>query len=407
MASVKIKFRPSTIDGQEGCIYYQVLHERTPRQLATLYKVLPDEWDARSGNVKIPNESNRKELLISIRERIMADMERLRLIARRLDDRGIAYTSDDIINDYRVYTAHISLTAYMEKSILRLKSAGRRSTSINYRNALSSFKKFLSTKGNNDILLDNITPELMELYQAHLQSKGIVRNTVSFYMRQLRAVYNTAVDDGLIPQRNPFRRVYTGIDKTLKRAISLEAMTRIACLDLGSAPRLDFARDMFVLSYYFRGMSFVDMSYLKNDNIVGGYIVYCRRKTGRRLKIKWTGEMQEIVKKYQPNATGYLLPIIKNPGVDDFYAYKNALSEVNKSLKNIGKMIKLPQKLTHYSARHTWASVAQAKRIPIDLISEGMGHDNVKTTMIYLASLDTSEIDKVNDKMIKFINRKS
>lgn len=353
MASIKVKYRQSSICGQEGSIYYQVLHERAQRQLATTYKVLPEEWDSRRGNVMINKDSTRKTHLLSVRQRIKHDMERLAKIIRRLEDSGMAYTGSDICEEFRGYKDRLSLGNQMETAIVRLNESGKRSTSGNYRNALSSFRRFLSTKGEDDIMLDSITSDLMMDYQAHLQARGVVRNTISFYMRQLRAVYNAAVDDGLIEQRNPFRRVYTGIDKTVKRAISLESLAQLVRLDLRDKPKLDYARDMFVLSFYLRGMSFVDMAYLKQDNIEGGYLTYCRRKTGQRLRIKWTPEMQEIVDKYPAGTSDYLLPIIRSKDVDEYYTYRNALSHINNSLKAISEMVKLPVKLTHYAARHT------------------------------------------------------
>lgn len=405
MATIKVKFRASLVEGQEGTICYQVIHHRVTRQLSTSCKVLPQEWDSRRGNVIIPKDSRRKAHLISVRERIRLDVERLTKIIRRLEDSGMAYTGNDICDEFLSYKDRLSLADRMGKAIIRLKEGGRKSTSINYRNALGSFMRFLSTKEEDDIMLDNMTAELMVDYQAHLQARGVVRNTISFYMRQLRAVYNAAVDEGLIEQKYPFRKVYTGIDKTVKRAIGLDSLARLVSLDLSDRPRLDYSRDMFVLSFYFRGMSFVDMAYLRRDNMEGGYLTYFRHKTGQRLKIKWTSEMQQIVDKYPPNASGYLLPIIRSKDVDEYYTYKNALAGVNAGLKEIGEMLRLPVRLTHYAARHTWASGAQSKGIPIGLISEGMGHDNVNTTRIYLASLDTSEVDSVNDRMIKSVQK--
>lgn len=404
MATIKVKFRPSGVDGQEGSIYYQVLHDRVPRQIATPYKILPSEWDDRRGSIIIPRDPTpRKALLASIRDRVRLDLERLTRIIRRLDDTGVPYSGDDVCDEFHAYTDRLSLRDYMGRAIIRLRECGRKSTSGNYSNARSSFTRFLSSRGQDDVLLDSLTPQLIEDYQTHLQGRGVVRNTVSFYMRQLRAVYNSAVDDGLIEQRNPFRKVYTGIDKTVKRAIGLTALSGIVALDLSGDHRLDFARDMFVLSYYLRGMSFVDMAYLRKDSIQGGYLTYCRRKTGQRLRIKWTPEMQELLDKYPPNASGYLLPIIKSAESDGFHTYRNALSAVNRALKKIGEMVGLPDRLTHYAARHTWASAAQAQGVPVDVISEGMGHDSVHTTRIYLASLDTSDVDRANDRLIRSV----
>lgn len=255
-------------------------------------------------------------------------------------------------------------------------------------------------------MLDNIISEVILSYQAYLESNNVKRNTISFYMRILRAAYNSAVDDELIEQRNPFRKAYTGVDKTVKRAIPLKSVQDIANLDLSGKPKLDYARDMFMLSFLFRGMSFVDMSFLKKTDKVGGYLSYCRRKTGQCLTIKWDNEMQKILDKYPPNSSDYLLPIIRTPGLNEHCAYKNALGKVNRSLKKIGEMVGLDIKLTHYVARHSWASGALAQNIPVGTISEAMGHDSEQTTQIYLASLDTSAVDKANDKLIKLIKHK-
>lgn len=108
--------------------------------------------------------------------------------------------------------------------------------------ALNSFKKF---RQNEDIMLDCITSETMEDYEAWHKNRGVAPNTISFYTRILRAVYNRAVEDDIIENRNPFRHVYTGVDKTVKRALPLTVIKKIKALDLSLTPALDFARDMW------------------------------------------------------------------------------------------------------------------------------------------------------------------
>ena len=105
--------------------------------------------------------------------------------------------------------------------------------------------------------------DLIAEYEAYLKGRGNSPNTISFYMRILKAVYNRATEDGLTEQRHPFRSVYTGVEKTLKRAISLGDLKCIKGLDLSLKPNLDFARDMFLFCFYTRGMSFIDMAYLR------------------------------------------------------------------------------------------------------------------------------------------------
>ena len=282
---------------------------------------------------------------------------------------------------------------YMESIIAKLKQNGKIRTSETYRAALNSFRKF---RCDEDIMLDCITPEIMEDYEAWHRRRGIAPNTISFYTRILRATYNRAVEQEIIETRNPFRHVYTGIDKTIKRAIDLSVIRKIKSLDLPLKSALDFARDMFLMSFYLRGMSFIDMAFLKKTDLANGSIVYRRHKTGQKLVIGWTAEMQALLDKYPENHTDYLLPIIRKSGTNERRTYRNISYNINRNLKRIAGIIGLTIPLTLYVARHSWASAAKAKGIPLSIISDGLGHDSEMTTRIYLASLDTSVVDKAN-----------
>lgn len=396
MASVKVKFRPSTQAGKEGTIYYQIIHKRVIRQIKTDYRILADEWDEKNGAVIIVTDG-RSSILQSIRERIKRDVKRLNTVISRLQGSGKEFTANDIVEGFHESVNEQSFFQFMENIIAQLKRLNRERTAETYMATLNSFMRF---RKDNDALLDEINSDLMMEYEAYLKTQGVTMNTVSFYMRILRAVYNRAVERGLTEQRNPFKHVYTGIDKTVKRAIPLKAIRRIKDLDLSLKPSLDFARDMFLFSFYTRGMSFIDMAYLRKKDLQDGILSYRRRKTGQQLCIRWEKCMQEIVDKYPKTSTDYLLPIIKTSG-NERQQYRNALRLVNNKLKEISAIIGLQTKLTMYVSRHSWASIAKSKNVPISIISEGMGHDSETTTQIYLASLDSSLIDKANGMILK------
>lgn len=398
MASIKVKFRPSTVAEHEGTIYYQIIHERKVRQLLTEYKVFSSEWDENRSMVTTTQKSERKSFILSIRERIRWDIERLTKIDRKLEVNGLTYTADDVIDEFNRYAHEYSLFNFMEGIIAKLKQNGKVRTSETYKSTLNSFKKF---RKDEDIMLDCLTSEIMEGYEAWHKSRGVAPNTISFYTRILRAVYNRAVEDDIIENRNPFRHVYTGVDKTVKRALPLAVIKKIKALDLSLTPTLDFARDMFLLSFYLRGMSFIDMAFLKKSDLRNGYVTYRRRKTGQQLVIEWTKEMQMILDKYPENASDYLLPIIRHPGTNERCIYHNVGYNINHNLKRIAGIVGVSIPLTLYVARHSWASAAKAKGIPLSVISEGMGHDSEATTQIYLASLDTSIVDKANSLILK------
>ena len=394
MTSIKVKFRPSTVDGKEGGLYFQIIHNRVVRQLNTDYKVFAEEWDVESESIAI--NGNRSNFLLGIQERLAWDVARLEKVVRTLETERRRFTADDVITMFHKQTKESSLFTFMHGVIAQLKQLGKVRTSETYTATLKSFMAF---RENQDVPIDGINSDLMLLYEAHLKARDVRMNTISFYMRNLRAVYNRAVEKGLTPQNNPFRHVYTGVDKTIKRAIPIKAIKELKELDLSLKPSLDFARDMFMFSFYTRGMSFVDMAYLKKLDLKNGILTYRRRKTGQQLTIKWEKCIEDVVSKYPNNETDFLLPIIKKQGKER-KQYDNALHLVNYHLKELSTMLKLQRPLTMYVARHSWASAAKAKNIPLSVISEGMGHDSEATTQIYLASLETSVVDNANKKIL-------
>lgn len=401
MASVRVKFRPSSVSGKEGNIYYQVIHNRVVCPIRTDYRIFESEWDDGASTLSYPTpvHAERRNYLQSVENHIEWDIKRLKIIIALFDRRHECYTTDDIVTKFSRQANEQSLFTFMQEAIGQLKRLNRIRTSETYAATLSSFMKF---REGQDILLYEVDSDTMMLYEAWLKGKGVCPNTISFYMRILRAVYNRAVEKELVEQKHPFKHVYTGIDKTVKRAVPLKAIKRIKELDLRLKPHLDYARDLFLFSFYTRGMSFIDLAYLKKSDLQNGFLTYRRRKTNQQLTVKWEKCMAEIVAKYNGcSTTQYLLPIITNPLVDERKQYRNAIYRVNTALKEIARMISLPMPLTMYCARHGWASIAKSKNIPLSVISEGMGHDSEETTRIYLASLDSNVIDLANSLILK------
>ena len=399
MATVKIKFRPSSVDGREGTVYYQVIHGRVARQINTSCKLFPAEWSKRHSRIVIASsDEDRRQYLLLLDKKIAEDTDRLENVITALERKGGTFTADDVTSAF--YDGHcgLSFSVFMREVTNGLKRLGKIRTSETYTSTLNSFMRFMEGR---DIPPCDMDSDLMIAYEAWLKSGGVSMNTISFYMRNLRAIYNRAVERELTVQRYPFKHVYTGVDKTVKRAVPLKVIRRIRDLDLTLSPVLDYARDLFMFSFYTRGMAFVDMAYLKKKDLQNGVLVYRRQKTGQQLFIKWEKPMQEIVGKYDTSATPYLLPIIRDMDTDARKQYKNAAHLVNDKLKKIGRQLGLAIPLTSYVARHAWASIAKSKNIPISTISEAMGHDSENTTRIYLASLDTSVVDKANSLILK------
>lgn len=397
MATVKIKYRPSVQEGKVGTIYYQIIHKREIRRIRTDYRIFREEWD-KSKSCVATIAGCREEFLRTVRNGLTHDLKRLDALIGKLESDSSGFTVDDIVEKFLQPIDKPYFSGFMEEVIARLKQLGKIRTAETYTAALNSFMRF---RKGRDLLWDEVDSDLMEEYETYLKGSGISMNTVSFYNRILRAAYNRAVEKGLTLQSHPFKNVYTGMEKTLKRAISVESIRRIKGLDLSLKPALDLARDMFLFSFYTRGMSFVDMAYLKKSDLKNGMLSYRRKKTGQQLHVRWEHCMQEIVEKHTNVTTEYLLPVIKDPSVPDRRQYENSLHLVNRKLKKVAELAGLSVPLTMYVSRHSWASIAKRKNIPLSVISEGMGHDSETTTQIYLASLDTSVIDEANGLILQ------
>ena len=347
---------------------------------------------------KMADSNKRITLVQSITRKLHSDMERLEEIITQFEKESNSYPSDDVVDKFRSIGMSNSFFHFMNNVIERLKQLNHYGTVKNYRAALSSFMRF---RNNEDIFMEDIDHIMMEDYQAYLISLGVGYNSISFYMRILRAVYNRAVEQNLVRDCHPFRTVFTGTEKTLKRAVSIRDIKHISTLDLSQNPRLEFSRDLFLFLFYCRGMSFIDAAYLKKKDIQNGVLTYRRHKTGQLLHIKVIRKMAEIIDRYSDKDSPYLLPIITRPGKDERRQYETALRCINKSLKTIAEMVKLPVTLTTYVSRHTWATIAKSKNVPVNVISDALGHDSLATTQIYLGSIDTSVIDKANELIIE------
>ena len=306
-----------------------------------------------------------------------------------------------------------SLFQFMNLLIALLLKNGQYRTMLHYKATLNSFKRY---RDNKDIALREIDAEVMRSYEAYLyHTAGVCKNTSSFYLRILRATYNKAVAKGLTPQQHPFTNVYTGIAPTRKRAIPTEDVSQIKSLqsvkDL--TPKEEMARDAFLMSFYLRGISFIDLAHLRKSDLKDGYLHYTRSKTGQRLTIRWEDEMQELLEKYQAQTASspYLFPFLiddENKKHDktidkkqeEVRLYHNAESRISYHLRKLGAKIGIKGKLTLYVARHSWATAARDNDISMSVISEALGHHSETTTQIYLRSIKSSEVDDANAKIL-------
>ncbi|MBT4338469.1 MAG: site-specific integrase [Bacteroidetes bacterium] len=276
-----------------------------------------------------------------------------------------------------------------------------------YRHAESFIKRH---NKNSDIKFAQITYGFLKKVEEKYLSKERSLNGLSTQMRTVRAIYNKAIKEGLAAKAEyPFEHYSIRSEETQKRAISKDDIKKIEDAKFPEDSSLWHARNYFLFSFYCRGMNFIDMVLLQKSNIVNGIIIYRRSKSKfkKLYRIKISSKAQEILDQYipfieEPTAKSYIFPIIKSKTAQEIrLEIENARGLYNKKLKKIGESLDLPIPLTSYVARHTWASTAKKLGFSVEVIGDGLGHTNTKTTQIYLESFGDDVLDDANESIIE------
>ena len=402
MATIKLKFRPSSVPKAEGTLYYQVIHKRKVKCISTEHHIYADEWDEKAETIVVTAGSERKGALALMQCKIDWAFKQWHTILDRTERCHKDYTVEDLCQAFCKEQTHKTVFVFLHEQATKKEQMKRLGTARTYGNAYRRFKAF---REDVDLTFDELTPDMIASYEAWLIDRRLKQNSIRCYLRTLNTMLCKAVAEGLLSNRNLFSHVRLSYVKTTKRAISEKELKVIANLELPEHSTMALARDIFMFSFYMRGMPFVDIAYLRKTDLKNGMWTYCRRKTNQCLMVEWEKAQQKILDRYahQTENGPYLLPIINKEDGTEYLQYQRMQTNINRALKKIGEMAELKMPLTTYVARHTWASVARDMNIPISIISEGMGHNSIKTTQVYLNSIDISRINEANKRIIKRI----
>ena len=297
----------------------------------------------------------------------------------------------------------LSLLEYTNMRIELKKKLNKASTAELYQVAANHFLKFTENAGFH---MEDLNRTLISDFTAYLQCKGLAMNTINSYLSSLRAIYNAACHDGLLhPVEHPFQGLKLKRESTVKRAIPVTLIQKLASFKTDGSSGQELAIDMSLFSFLACGMPFVDIAYLTANNTRNGELIYNRRKTGAQIRMEITTGMWQIINKYAPRngEREFLFPILPSSS-PTHSQYKHRLALHNKELKKVGDKLYMPVHFTSYVIRHSWASAALQSGISVAVISQGLGHSSEKTTRYYLSELDVSELTKANRKISGSIN---
>ena len=399
MATLKLILERSSVrkDGSYSVVF-QIIHRRVRRLVYTPYKVMPEEFNAAKERVAfVSTEIKSKSEVNIINRKINKQRKSLDSHILELERRGVSYHVADITSRYRIETDSLSLLGYFDLLIVRKQELTRFGTAKSYGSTRSSVAKFLN---HNHARISDVNFAFVRDYENYLIVSGVTANTICFYMRNFKSVYNQAIIDGYrVSENMPFKYIQSKIQKTTKRALSRDDLIRIRDMDLGGNETLTFARDLFLFSFYSRGMSMINILHLSHRNLEGGLLNYRRKKTNQYIEMSLTKELSNIIERYRSGGE-YLFPVLRGSSPSELRkSAQSSLDRTNRHLKKIGKILELDIELTTYVARHSWATQAKQRGVAISLISEGLGHTSEKTTQIYLKAFDRDLLDEVNDEI--------
>ncbi|EFS29421.1 site-specific integrase [Bacteroides sp. D2] len=377
-------------------LVFQVIHERRKKLMYTGFRIKEESFDELEEKIIDGVDSTFTTADVARMNRELRKIKnRIRAQIRHLERSTESFTVEDVLAQYihKNVRQQFYLLRYIDTQIDRKKTLKKEGTAAAYRSTRLSLAKFLN---GSDIRMSAIDLRFIRQYEDFLYNSGVTGNTVSYYLRNLRTLYNQAVTDGYHPHGEyPFAKAQTRPAKTVKRALTRKDLQALANLGLEEMPELKFARDLYLFSFYAQGMAFVDIVLLRKSDIYNGVLTYSRHKSKQLIRIAVTPQMQELMDKYETEGE-YVFPIISEKSLSEYKQYRLSLGRINRYLKKIAVMIDIAVPLTTYTARHTWATLARDYGAPVSVISAGLGHTSEEMTRIYLKEFDVSQLDKVN-----------
>ncbi|MCD7935916.1 MAG: site-specific integrase, partial [Tannerellaceae bacterium] len=408
MVSMEFHYRPSSRqNGKIGKIFLRIIYNRRSGNITFPFTVRREEWDdAKHSLVTTTCDPERSVYLAEVRKQLSVEKEVFWTIIAEQVKKG-SFTVNEVIRMYRFQRREKGLVALVDVLSQELEQNGKLRTARAYR---TSLRALLGFSGTQDFLPSQLTAEFLEQYERYMQSEKKSLNTISFYMRNLRAIYNKGIRRGYFigGTDNPFAGVYTQVASTRKRALSKENIRQLESF-LHSSSLQQAEKDalaLFLFSFHARGMCFVDVAHLRKSDVHGDMLSYYRRKTGRYMEIRITSALRKYIQKTHTATTSpYVFNIIRPENGNQYIQYTSGLRRQNLYLNGIAKKVGLQAGLTTHMARHSWATIAKKEHIPIGVISEALGHSTVSVTYKYLDSFGISVLDDANQKVAAAVSK--
>lgn len=322
-------------------MYYQVIYKRNVKWISTDHHVFQNEWDEKAANITIPPDGKRMQELLLIKSAIVWELRQRKRTLNKLKTSNEELSLNELCEAFSLLPLCKTVFTFLEEQVERQERMQKHGTANTY---ISAYQRFKEYRQNKDLVFDELTPDMIEKYETWLANRNQKPNTIRFYLRTLNTLFCKAANNGMLSEeRKLFSHVRLSYVTTTKRALSEADILALQNLKLEAGTTLAFARNMFMFSFYMRGMPFVDIAYLKKSNLKNGILTYRRKKTNQPLIVEWEQVHQEIIERYayQTEDSPCMFPIIKQTDGTEYKQYKRVQEKINRTLKKLGIMIGL------------------------------------------------------------------
>lgn len=387
MATAKLRLDTRPKSNGLHNVKITVYHKAEKKFFATKIDLSKADFHQISESLK-GNVNLRRDDKIRVKEILREKLDEAQKICENLGNRFSYFKFNELYTDSKGKSD--SLEFLFDQFISGKKGKGKIGTAISYTNAQHSILSF-SPKAT----ITDITISFLERYKSFMESEGKSRTTVGIYMRSLRTIFNKAINSGLVDKSDyPFGKGKFEIPAPKGRNLALEAEELVKMWEYKPINEAEKrALDFFWISYYANGINFKDIIYLRKSNLSKDQIVFKREKVKEKdptfIYVEITEELNKLIKRNRTHKIGkdpLLFDVIsEDRSLEDQYKQlRQFIKTTNKYLKRVGEKLELSIPVSTYTARHSWATVAQRQGISVGEISEALGHASIKTTSAYL-----------------------
>ena len=399
-----ICYKSKTLANGEHPLMLRIAQNGKSTYKSLKISVAAKHWDF-DKNVPKPNNPH-KDLIQKIILKTKLDYQQ-RILEKKANKEE--FTASSLINEQKEITKTQTVEEFYLFIIEELKQKGQIGTSYAYLNSYNTLRNFNKGKKLN-YTFSHIDVSFCKKYEDWMRSKGNKDTTLSYQFRTLRAAYNRAIDAKIVcREKNPFIEYKLSHlnTKTMKRALSKADILKIINADCNGQNNLrKLTHDIFAFSYLCGGISFVDIANLTPDNIIENRLIYQRQKTHGGINLVLSEQAKQIIYQYSDyqQEAEYLFPILHRKRHITPMQKSNRVHkichQVNTELRAFARELGIMAEVTTYVARHSFATILKKSGVNIGIISQALGHQDIKTTQIYLSKFDNEQVDEAMKNLL-------